>query len=108
MKWLLILTLIPLLISINEASLFAAIDQHKSFMANQGANQPHEIIVAEKEITGQVTEIKDGNTLIIKDETGKTKSFKVTSPLVLEQIKVGDRVKVTIESGGAASIQKVK
>lgn len=108
MRWLFIFTLTTLLISISGVSSFAAINQNKSVIANQGANQSHEIIVAEKEISGQVTEIKDGNTLIIKDETGKTKSFKVTSPLILEQIKVGDRVKVIIESGGAASIQKVK
>src|ERR1700752_5396466 len=103
MKQLLIFILAGWFISINGVSSFAAINQHKNAIINQSPNQLHGIIVAEKEISGQVTEIKNGNILVIKDETGKTKSFKVTNPLVLEQIKPGDKVKVTIENGGAAS-----
>jgi hypothetical protein len=108
MRRLFISTLAAWLISVSGVSSFAAISQHKNAIANQSAKQLHGIIVAEKEISGQVTEIKNGNTLIIKDETGKTKSFKVANPLILEQLKVGDKVKITIDNGGVASIQKTK
>ena len=108
MRQLFISTLAVWFISISGVSSLAAINQHKSTIANQIANQSHGITVAEREIKGQVTEIKGGNRLIIKDEMGKTKSLKVTNPLILEQIKVGDKVKVTIENGGAASIQKAE
>jgi Cu/Ag efflux protein CusF len=108
MRWLFISILVAWLISVSGVGSFALINQHESAIPDQSAKPLHGIAIAEKEISGQVSEIKNGNRLIIKDETGKTKSFKVTNPLILEQIKVGDKVKVTIENGGAASIQKAE
>ena len=64
MKQLLIFILAGWFISINGVSSFAAINQHKNAIINQSPNQLHGIIVAEKEISGQVTEIKNGNMYI--------------------------------------------
>jgi len=88
--------LIALALALTGVSSFAMTKQHTS-----------QVATAPTEIKGQVTHIM-GHTLTVKDEEGKTHTFKASDPKSLEGIKVGDKVDVKLENGKAISIEKVE
>ena len=63
---------------------------------------------SENEITGQVTEVKGNNMVKIKDDQGTTYELQVTDQNMLQDIKTGDNVKVTLVKGKASSIEKIE
>ena len=72
----------------------------------QNTKRVSEIAIADShEITPEVMEIKD-RAITLKDKKGKIYSFEAGDEKVLEKVKVGDTVKVKIEEGNAASIDK--
>ncbi|MGH7800882.1 MAG: LysM peptidoglycan-binding domain-containing protein [Thermodesulfobacteriota bacterium] len=65
-----------------------------------------------KEVTGEVTAIKD-STLTVKDEMGKIHTIKAVQSLKadsleFEEVEVGDDIEVHMENGKAISIEKVE
>lgn len=74
-----------------------------SFAATQHYNK--QIAAAKTMVTGEIALIK-GNTLAIKDQTGKVHTYRLSEPAMLQGLKSGEKVRVALENGKVTSIKK--
>jgi len=93
----------------NEASDMGAKtgEEHPAMSESQSEQSMDQ---TQQELKGEITEIgSENNSFSVKDEQGLTHSFtKLEDKDMLEQISVGDFVKIEIENGTVVSLEKVE